>query len=415
MRFRRVNSILVLAALLGLACSSAVLTIKGQSNDSAPTIEFTLIPFTDKGGINTTGTIQGRVIGARHDQLIVLYAKSGAWYVQPFFDAPYTKLEADLTWKNSTHLGTEYAALLVESGYVPPNVTDALPQPGKGVVVVKIIPGTPFFWQTWWFRLVLAFAVVAVVILLLRSRQRRVIRELNLKFEQRLAERTRIAQDLHDTLLQGLLSASMQLHVANEQLPPDSPAKPRVSRVLELMGQVIEEGRNAVRGLRTNTADPLELEQAFARIQEELPPTQGIDYQLTAEGTSRPLRQAISDEVYRVGHEALINAFRHAHATKIELEMHYTAKFFKVLVRDNGDGIDESVIKQGKEGHWGLSGMRERSQEIGGKLKVWSRAGAGTEVELTIPAQIAYDLNGSNESWLKRLVRRRRSPLAQRN
>jgi signal transduction histidine kinase len=415
MKFRRPKSAVLLAALLLLGCWTAGLTATAESSSIAPTIEFTHIPYTDKGGIDTTGTIQGKVIGARHDQLIVLYAKSGAWYVQPFFDAPYTRLEADLTWKNSTHLGTEYAALLVEPGYVPPNVTDVLPQPGSGVVVVKIVPGTPFFWQTWWFRLVLVFAVVAVVILLLRSRQQRVMRELNLKFEQRLAERTRIAQELHDTLLQGLLSASMQLHVANEQLPPDSPAKPSVSRVLELMGQVIDEGRNAVRGLRANTADPLELEQAFARIQEELPTAQGINYQITAEGTSRPLRQAIRDEVYRVGHEALINAFRHAHATKIELEMQYTAKFFRVLVRDDGVGIDERVIKQGREGHWGLSGMRERSQEIGGKLKVWSRAGAGTEVELTIPAQIAYEMDGSNESWLKRLVRRTRLQLARRN
>ena len=207
----------------------------------------------------------------------------------------------------------------------------------------------------------------------------------------------------------------MQLHVANEQLPPDSPAKPRVSRVLELMGQVIDEGRNAVRGLRADTVDPLELEQAFARIQEELPTAQGINYQITAEGTSRPLRQAIRDEVYRVGHEALINAFRHAHATKIELEMQYTAKFFRVLVRDDGVGIDERVIKQGREGHWGLSGMRERSQEIGGKLKVWSRAGAGTEVELTIPAQIAYEMDGNHRSRIKRLLRRRRTQPAERN
>src|SRR5215467_10669782 len=171
MRLRRSKSAVLLVALSLLGGWTTVLTATAES--SAPTIEFTLIPFTDKGGINTTGTIQGRVIGARRDQVIVLYAKSGAWYVQPFYDAPYTRLEADLTWKYSTHLGTEYAALLVEPGFVPPNVIDALPQPGNGVVAVKIVPGTPFFWQTWWFRLVLAFAVVAVVILLLRSRQRR--------------------------------------------------------------------------------------------------------------------------------------------------------------------------------------------------------------------------------------------------
>ena len=409
------NSILILAALLWLASLSTVHSVNAQNVGKPPTIEFTLVPFANKGGIDTTGTIAGKVVGARRDQLIVLYARSGGWYVQPFFDAPYTKLEPDLTWKNSTHLGTEYAALLVEPGYVPPNVTDALPQPGNGVVVVKIVPGMPFFWQTWWFRLLLAFAGLAAVMLLLRRRQRRVIRELNLKFEQRLAERTRIAQDLHDTLLQGLLSASMQLHVADEQLPLDSPAKPLVGRVLELMAQVIDEGRNAVRGLRGNNADLLELEQAFARIQEELPSAERLDYQLSVDGTSRPLRPAIRDDVYRVGHEALINAFRHAHAKKIELELQYTAKFFRVLVRDDGDGMESIIVKEGKEGHWGLPGMRERAQEIGGKLKVWSRARVGTEVELTIPSHIAYEIDGNEGNWLKRLVRGRRTEIAQRN
>src|SRR5215467_9145951 len=194
MRFRRLKSAVLLAALLLLGGWTPVLTATAESSSSAPTIEFTLIPLTDKGGINTFGTIEGRVVGARQDQLIVLYAKSGAWYVQPYVNEPYTKLEADQTWRNSTHLGTEYGALLVEPGYVPPNVTDALPQPGNGVVVVKIVSGTPFFWQTWWFRLLLVLAVLAVIMLLLRWRQRRVIRELNLKFVQRLAERTRIAQ-----------------------------------------------------------------------------------------------------------------------------------------------------------------------------------------------------------------------------
>lgn len=407
------NSALILTVLLLPALATTVNSEPAANSAGGATIEFTSIPFTDKGGAQTTGTIQGKVVGGRRDQLIVLYAKSGAWYVQPFFDQPYTVLDANLSWINSTHLGTEYAALLVEPGYVPPHVTDALPQPGHGVIAVKIVAGTPFFWQTWWFRSLLIVVLLALVFLLLRLRQRRVIRELNLKFEQRLAERTRIAQELHDTLLQGLLSASMQLHVADDQLPADSPAKPRLARVLELMGQVIDEGRNAVRGLRAS-ADPLELEQAFARIQEELPTAEPIDYHLSVEGTSRPLRPAIRDEVYRVGHEALINAFRHAQASRIELELEYTAKIFKVLVRDNGKGIDQSIVEEGKDGHWGLSGMRERAENIGGTLRVWSRARAGTEVELTIPSQIAYEVAGTDGNWLKQLVRGRRTLPAQR-
>jgi signal transduction histidine kinase len=375
-----------------------------QQNSANPSIQFDILPYTDKGGTEETSLIQGRVIGGRPDQLIVLYAKSGSWYVQPFVDQPFTKINSDMTWRSATHLGTEYGALLVEPGYVPTNITDVLPSPGGRVIAVASVPGKPYFWQTWWFRSILGLLGAFLVIELIRWRQRRVIRELNLRFEQRLAERTRIAQDLHDTLLQGLLSASMQLHVANDQIPAESPAKPLVSRVLELMGQVVEEGRNAVRGLRTPGTERLELEQAFSRIQQQIPTTQTVDYEVTVEGSTRQLRPIIRDEIYRVGHEALLNAFRHAEATRIELEMQYNPKQLKMVIRDNGKGIDSEVIREGREGHWGLSGMRERAQEIGGKLKVWSRVGAGTEVELNIPGQLAYESYETTKKWYSRFV-----------
>ena len=378
--------------------------LNAQQDAQTPTIEFDILPFTERGGTEETSLIQGRVIGGRPHQLIVLFAKSGSWYVQPFVDQPFTKINPDLTWRSPTHLGTDYAALLVEPGYVPPNVTDVLPSPGGRVIAVASVPGKPHFWQTWWFRSILGLIGAFLVFQLYRWRQRRLIRELNVRFEQRLAERTRIAQDLHDTLLQGLLSASMQLHVANEQIPSDSPAKPLVSRVLELMGQVVEEGRNAVRGLRTPDTERLELEQAFSRIQLQIPSKEAVDYEVTVEGTTKQLRPIIRDEVYRVGHEALLNAFRHSEATRIELEMQYNPKQLRIVVRDNGKGIDSDVIRQGREGHWGLSGMRERTQEIGGKLKVWSRIGAGTEVELNIPSHLAYETDEKSNKWYTRFV-----------
>ena len=375
-----------------------------QENSAIPTIEFDVLPYTEKGGTEETSLIQGRVIRGRPDQFIVLFAKSGSWYVQPFVDQPFTRINPDLTWRSATHLGTEYAALLVEPGYVPPNVTDVLPSPGGRIIAVASVPGKPHFWQTWWFRSLLGLLAGFLIVQLVRWRQRRVIRELNVRFEQRLAERTRIAQDLHDTLLQGLLSASMQLHVANDQLPDNSPAKPLVGRVLELMGQVVEEGRNAVRGLRTPGTERLELEQAFSRIQQQIPTKQAVDYEVIVEGTNKQLRPIIRDEVYRVGHEALLNAFIHSEATRIELEMQYNPKQLRVVVRDNGKGIDSDVIRQGREGHWGLSGMRERAQEIGGKLKVWSRIGAGTEVELNIPSHLAYETDEKSNKWYSRFV-----------
>src|SRR5262249_31432317 len=189
-----------------------------------------------------------------------------------------------------------------------------------------------------------------------------------------LAERTRIAQDLHDTLLQGLLSASMQLHVANHNLADDSPAKPMVKRVMELMSQVIDEGRDAVRGLRSTSGNADDLETAFSQIGQQLANGQVKDYRVIVEGKPMQLHPIIRDEVYRIGREALVNAFRHAQAGKIEVELEYAAKNLRIVVRDDGTGIDAHVLESGKDGHWGLSGMRERAENIGARLRVWSRA-----------------------------------------
>lgn len=364
------------------------------------TIEFTRIPREDKGGVWETDTISGRVNGARPGQRIVLFARSGAWYVQPFADQPFTNIGPDSTWSSPTHLGTEYAAMLVDPGYVPVSPTVELPGEGGGVVAIKVVDGTPPFWRTWWFRLSLILAGVVLLFVLYRLHLRRVRKQLNLRFEERLAERTRIAQDLHDTLLQGVVSASMQLHVANEQLPEDSPAKPIVSRVMELMGQVVEEGRDAVRGLRT-TRENDNLETSFAEVGKQFATNGPRDYRVIVEGTHRQLRPIIRDEVYRIGREALANAFRHSQANKIEVELEYSTKHLRVLVRDDGAGIDPNVLHSGRDGHWGLAGMRERAESIGARFRVWSRARAGTEVELSIPSHIAFE-SAPPSGWLSR-------------
>jgi len=262
----------------------------------------------------------------------------------------------------------------------------------------------PLFWQTWWFQFSTVLLGALAILAFYRLRMRQLTRRLNVRFEERLAERMRIAHELHDTLLQGFLSASMQLHLAADRLPEDSPAKPLVSRVLELMGRVIDEGRNAVRGLRSEHRESLDLEQAFSRIQEELAISPPVGFRVLAEGVARPLHPLIRDEVYRIGREAVVNAFRHSRATRIEVELEYAAKHLRLLVRDNGCGIDPQVLRSGREGHWGLSGMRERAEEIGARLKVWSRDGAGTEVELSVPSQIAFEVPSSQRPlrWFAR-------------
>lgn len=298
-------------------------------------------------------------------------------------------VQPDSTWINSTHLGTEYAALLVEPGYAPPPYIAELPHEGNGIVAVTIVEGTPPFWRSWWFRAALLALALGALFMAYRWHVRQVRQKLTLRFEERLAERTRIAQDLHDTLLQGLMSASMQLHVANDHLAEDSPAKPLVNRVMELMTQVIQEGRDAVRGLRSTSGNTDDLERAFSQVREQLGNGEVRDYRVIVEGKPVQLHPIIRDEAYRIGREALVNAFHHSRADKIEVELEYS-KNLRIVVRDDGAGIDQQVLQSGKDGHWGLAGMRERAEGIGARLRVWSRENAGTEVELVIPGHIAF-------------------------
>src|SRR5262249_19189416 len=155
-----------------------------------------------------------------------------------------------------------------------------------------------------------------------------------------------IAQELHDTLLQGFLSASMQVHVAADSLPADSSAKPTLTRAQQLMRQVIDEGRNAVRGLRSSDSMSLDLEQAFSQMPQELGPHSGqaAGFRVIVEGQQQPLHPLLRDDVYRIGREALINAFRHARAKHVEVELKYSPSQLRLLVRDDGGGIDPQIL-----------------------------------------------------------------------
>jgi signal transduction histidine kinase len=375
-----------------------------QKTSPGPSIEFTKVPLAGEGGPNKVETIEGRVVGARPGQQIILFARWGPWWVQPLADQPFTVVRPDSKWGNSTHFGTEYAALLVDPGYRPQATMEVLPNEGAGVIVVAITKGRPMFWQTWWFLLGTVAALALAGVTLFRVRMHRVTRQMNLRLEERLAERTRIAQQLHDTLLQDFLSASMHLHVANDQLANDSPAKPHVTRVLDMMGRVIQEGRNTVQGLRSSDWGSQDLEQAFARIHEELAVTRRARFRVIVEGIPRPLRPVIGDEVYLIGREALANAFHHSGASEIEVELEYAANQLRLLVRDDGCGIAGDVLLS-RDGHWGLSGMRERTERIGGRLRILSRAAAGMEIELSVPGHIAYLSRDTDRPtrWLWRL------------
>ena len=277
---------------------------------------------------------------------------------------------------------------------------------GESEVSFKIQPA---YWQTWWFRLSGVLFVVLAVLLFVRLRMRTLASRMNMRFEERLAERTRIAQELHDTLLQGFMSASMQLHVADDRLPEDSPAKPMLGRVLQLMGRVIDEGRNTVRGLRSPEIVRQNLEEEFSHIQNDLAISTQSEFRVIVEGAPRRLRPAVHDEIYYIGREALANAFHHSGASEVIVEIEYSSSHLRVLVRDNGSGMDPQVVSTGRDGHWGLSGMRERAERIGGKLKVLSMPSAGTEIQLSVPSRLAFEpeFSSRHSQWFSRLYSRK--------
>jgi PAS domain S-box-containing protein len=208
----------------------------------------------------------------------------------------------------------------------------------------------------------------------------------------RLEERTRIAQELHDTLLQTVQGASMILDATLFGMTEDSPVKKRLDRIVHLMSQGIEEGRNAIQGLRSS--DPRGSEDlivALSGIRHELQISPDIDFRVIVTGRQNQLATQIRNEIYRIGREALVNAFTHSGAKRVELELEYLDNELCMRIRDNGCGMDPQVVEQGRDGHWGLAGMRERATRVGGFVKVLSSPTAGTEVQFSIPISSALE------------------------
>jgi len=279
----------------------------------------------------------------------------------------------------------------------------------EGVSLIIVI--TPPWWGTNWFRVL---CVVVAVTLLWAAYQRR-LRQLHHEFEMtldaRVGERTRIARDLHDTLLQSLHGVLLRLQTVS-QLLRERPveAQDQLDSTIEQVAEAITEGRDAVQGLRESTVQKNDLARAISTLGEELATDSTGDrpaFRVALEGEARNLHPILRDEIYRIAAEALRNAFRHAHARKVEVEIRYDDEQFRLRVRDDGKGIDIVVLLgQEPKGHYGLPGMRERAKLIGGKLVIWSEVDAGTEVELRIPAGTAY-ATAPRGSWLSQLLARK--------
>jgi signal transduction histidine kinase len=261
----------------------------------------------------------------------------------------------------------------------------------------------PTLSQTWWFRsaLVLCAGLLALAAYLIRMRQ--LTRLLNARFEERLAERGRVARELHDTLLQsfqGLLLRFQTAYALFDTRPAD--AKDVLGNSIDQTARAITEGREAVQGLRASPVESNDLAQAITTLGEQLAAgasAVSVGMSVEVEGTPWNLHPIVRDEIYRIASEALRNAFRHAQAKRIEVEFRYDERQLRLRVRDDGKGVDETFLTaEGRAGHFGLHGMRERAKLMGGKFTVWTAAESGTEIELIIPAAHAYAAS-PRRSW----------------
>jgi signal transduction histidine kinase len=265
----------------------------------------------------------------------------------------------------------------------------------------------PTYYQTRWFQLSCVAAFMVLLWVLYRMRLRQLARQFNLRLEERVNERTRIARDLHDTLLQSFHGLLLRFQTASELFPTrTAEAKQTLDSAIEQAAQAITEGRDAVQGLRSSTVVTNDLALAINTLGEELAGGEtnpnAAEFHVRVERTPRALHPILRDEVYRIAGEALRNAFRYAEAGRIEVEIRYDERQFGLRVRDDGKGIDSKLLNDDERpGHYGMRGMRERAKLLGGKLTVWSEVEAGTEVELSIPAAKAYaTADGRRRSWL---------------
>jgi signal transduction histidine kinase len=250
-----------------------------------------------------------------------------------------------------------------------------------------------------------ASGLVVAHLLRVRYLNRQLQESLELRLEDRMRERTRIARELHDSLLQGFQGTMFRLEAVRRLLPNRSEeAAAHLDIAIDRALAAINEGRRAVGELRVAGPAGSDLPKAIADLGSEFerihPQGAAPDFRVLVQGGANVLQPFVRDETYRIAREAVRNSFQHARADLVEVELGFADRRFTVRVRDNGVGLDPAVLEEGhRKGHWGLPGMRERALEFGGELEVWSQRNAGTEIELRIDARIAYVRQPGKRLW----------------
>ena len=261
-----------------------------------------------------------------------------------------------------------------------------------GATLTFVIP--PTFWQSIWFKLIIAAALIAGGWLLYSLRMRQIASSVRRQLEERVRERERIARELHDTLLQGFQGLVYRFQSAIDMLPAKHRARADMEEALDLADAALAEGRDRVRDLRSETADN-DLAEHFAAAAVQAESAAASLLRIVTEGQPRALCPIVLSEILRIGDEAILNAIRHSGAQEIVVSIVYHSREFLLQIADNGIGIAPEVIARGgRHNHFGMKGMRERAEVVGGHFSIASRPGGGTQVTLTVPGSIAYEPKG---------------------
>jgi signal transduction histidine kinase len=227
---------------------------------------------------------------------------------------------------------------------------------------------------------------------LYRLRVRQIKTAAATRFNERLAERTRVARDIHDTLLQTIQGSKMVADDALEHAADPGRLRAAIEQLATWLARATREGRAALNSLRTASAESHDLVEALKRAAEEETGASSLSVTCTSTGEPRDIHPIVADEVYRIAHEAVRNARVHARASKLLLELEYGQRLI-LRITDDGIGMDSALLEQGRPGHFGLQGMRERATHTAGKLTITSAPGAGTVVTLIVPGGIAFQTN----------------------
>ena len=249
---------------------------------------------------------------------------------------------------------------------------------------------TPRYYQTTWFKILCGLALILFSWSLYLVRLRQATARIQERLGARLEERERIARELHDTLLQGVQGLMLRFQGIMKTLPAGHPCHKMMNEALDRADELLLQARQEVKDIRGSGISENGLPDMLRACAEELQLNNLANLKLMFGGTPRFLDVTVCTEAYRIAREAMINSCQHSGAANIEVEITYDPDHLRVSVRDDGRGIEPHLLNNGKAGHWGLSGMRERAEKIGARFRIWSKQGAGMEAELTIPGKVAY-------------------------